>query len=164
MRKEELVSIIDSLLPRVYGLAFALMGDELEAEQVIIDAYTVYLMQDKDFLLKESFDSSDSKERSSIRRYLLKELFREVFELCQKRIPQLSGKNRKNLLEFESFYRIGVNKRAVMYLKEIEKFQIEDLQEIFSMERHRVLELFHNAKHELLIDKKINNEEMLSWN
>ena len=163
MRREEIISTIDSLIPKVYSFAFALMGDELQAEQAVIDAYTVYLMQDKDFLLDESYDANDTKERSLMRKYFLKELIREVYELSIKRIPQLSGKLRRNLLEYEAFYRIALNKRALMYLKEVEKFSIEELQEIFSMERHSVVELFHNAKHELMIDKVIQNEEQIVW-
>jgi hypothetical protein len=53
MNKVQLIPLIDSLLPKVYGFAFSLLGDELQAEQAVIDAYTVFLMKEKDFLVKE---------------------------------------------------------------------------------------------------------------
>ncbi len=161
MKKEELLSIIDSQIPKFYGFSYALLGDELEAEQVIIDAYTVFLMKEKDFLTEEEGDFEDKHYRQSIKKYLLREMTREIYELSIKRFSKFH-KNQKNLLEYNCFFEMNMNKRALIYLKEVGLYTVKDLQEIFTLERHQVIELFYNAKFELLNEsnKAINLESL----
>jgi hypothetical protein len=162
MNKVQLTSLIDSLLPKVYGFSFALLGDELQAEQAVIDAYTVFLMKEKSFLVNEEIDSESNKHRQGFKKYLLREMTREVYELSLKRISQLGGK-RKTLLEYESFYSLNLNKRALLYLKEIGLYTVSDLQEIFGLERYQVIETYYNARHELLIDNTKYEQETQQW-
>ncbi|MFT6631390.1 MAG: hypothetical protein ACJAS4_001339 [Bacteriovoracaceae bacterium] len=162
MNKVQLIPLIDSLLPKVYGFAFSLLGDELQAEQAVIDAYTVFLMKEKDFLVKEEMDSDNNRHRQGLKKYLLREITREVYELSLKRISQLGGK-RKSLLEFESFYSLNLNKRALLYLKEIGLYTVSDLQEIFSLERHQVIETYYNARFEILNDNTNYTQETQQW-
>lgn len=163
MKKEEIIPLIDTIIPRVYSFAFALLGDELQSEQIVADAFTVFIMRDKEFLLKEEFQVEDKKQRKMILKYLSKEMTRGVYELSIKRIPHLVGSYRKNQLEFESFYQLSINKRAVMYLKEVGLYSIKELQEIFSLKRHQIIETYHNARHELLNNNSSSDEEMMSW-
>ena len=155
MRKEEVITLIDSIIPKLYGFAFALVGDELQAEQLIVDAYTVYIMEDVNFLIGEDYIASNKTHRRNYRKYLLREIIGEIYELALKRIPQLASLHSKanrnsDYMEYESFYNLNINKRALLYLKEIAQFSIDEIQEIFAIERFQVLEIFHNSKHEIV--------------
>ncbi len=149
MKKSEVTILIDSLLPRLYGYAYALVGSDLHAEQLIVDAYTVYIVNDKHFLSSAHYDFQDKHERAEIKKYLLKEMLSCIYELAVKRAPQILG-HAKECLEHEKFYELDVQKRAVVYLKEAAGYPVEDLQEIFAMQRYQILELLHNSKSILL--------------
>jgi hypothetical protein len=134
MTKSEITILIDSLLPRLYGYAYALVGSDLHAEQLIIDAYTVYIVNDKEFLSSANYDFQDKHERSEIKKYLLKEMMASVYELAMKRAPQVLG-HAKEYLEHDKFFEIDIQKRAALYLKEVAGYPVEDLQEIFALQR-----------------------------
>ena len=151
MTKSEIITLVDSLLPRLYGYAYALMGSELHAEQLIIDAYTVYIISDKDFLTSTKYDFENKFERTEIKKYLLKEMYFALYELAMKRAPQVIGRS-KEYLEYSKFYELDIQKRAIIYLKEVAGYPVEDLQEIFSLKRFQVLEVLHNARNILLSD------------
>lgn len=153
MNKVELIPLIDNLVPKVYGFAFSLLGDELQAEQAVIDAYTVFLMKEKDFLIDEELDPESKQDRKSLKKFLLREMTREVYELSLKRVSQF-GRNKKSPPEFNRFYSLSLNKRALIYLKEVGLYTVSDLQEIFALERHQVIEAYYNARYELLSEDK----------
>ena len=162
MESSELMYYMNQLLPKLYKFSFALVGEETMAEQLIIDGHTVFTMREKKLLLKEKF----SKGKGSIRfkKYLFRQLVAEIYELASQRINN-TYIERENLLEYESFYKVQLRKRALIYLKEIENFKVEELQEVFMLQRHEVLEIYYNVSNEILIDREFSTaENQIGWN
>lgn len=151
MRKEELENIVDSITPKLYGFCTALTRNVQEAEQIFIDAYTVFILKEKNFVAEMQFDPESKKDRVSTKRYLLNELIKEIYELARIRAPKNRYDN-SSFLEYESFYDLNIQKRAILYLKDVANMQVEDLQEIFVIQRHQVIELLHNSYYGLVKD------------
>ena len=159
MKKLDLEILFESILPKLYGLSFALCNDEAMAQQLVVDAYTVFIMREKDFVSDMDFDTAIGQDRVATKRYLYCELIREIFELGLKRKSQFQLNSGENF-EFDNYFDLPIQKRAILYLKEIAKLDITDLQEIFSLQRHQVLESLHNS-HFCLTQDLLNNEMQL---
>lgn len=159
MKKLELELLFESILSKLYGFSFILSNDNEVAEQLIVDAYTVFIMREKDFLSDMDIDTELGQDRVATKRYLYCELIREIFELALKRKNQFKLSSEDNL-EFDNYFDLPIQKRAILYLKEIAKLDIVDLQEIFSLQRHQVLESLHNS-HFCLTQDLLNQEIQL---
>lgn len=143
--------IIDELADPLFGFCFALTGKTEEAEQLIVDAYTVFLLREKKFLRKEKVGRKGSRERRAIKKYLYKELLGEILDLAQKR--PVENKNDISISgEYESFFQMSLLNRAVLYLKEVKGFHLDDIQQVLNLERHRAVELYYNARYEMVRD------------
>ena len=154
MKKEELKTQLDSVLPRLYAFSKSLIIDELHAEQLVLDSLTVFLVAEKSFLSDMSFDAQDKNDRIEIKKYLLKNLLVQIYALALKRTPHILKSSTEHF-EFKNFYSLSTQKRAILYLKEIAQYTVEDLQQLFNLKRHEIIELYHNSKYELLKDRKI---------
>jgi len=160
MRKEQLETILDSITPKLYGFCTALTRSEQEAEQMFVDAYTVFILKEKHFVAEMQFDIESKKDRVSTKRYFLNEILKEIYELARVRNPKNRYDN-SSFLEYESFYDLNIQKRAILYLKDVANMSIEDLQEVFVLQRHQVIELLHNSYYGLVKDIKDFNETSL---
>ncbi len=162
MQKNELDFLLEKITPKLFNFTYGLTGEELSAEQLILDSYTVFLMENKDFLSSQDYDSSDRLDRNRVTKFLYREMVREVFDLGVKRAHQynLGGHELQNP-EFKDYFQVSIKKRAVLFLKEVEGFTITELQEVFTLDRYQVVELYHNAKHEVLGTK---SEKSLNTN
>jgi len=163
MEKRQLIHAINALMPKTYGFAYAMSGDDLQAEQLVLDAYTVLLMDNEDYFGDEEFDLSQRNSRQNFNRFLLKELCAEVYHLAMKRAHMY----RKNIhhvpSEYIAFHRLDVRNRALLYLKEVLNFSVVELQETLAMSRAQVIEVFYNASHEIINDKSSSLSEENSW-
>ena len=149
MNKAELAPILDNLLPKLFSFAYSLIPDELQAEQMVIDAYSVFIIREKDYIENYSLNTERKKDRSMFRRFLMKSLLRDIYLLGAKRAAQL-----KNLVfekSYDSYYERGVSERAILYMKDILGLEIEEIQEVMQMQKHHVIENIYNARNSILI-------------
>lgn len=144
MNKSELAPLIDSLIPGLYGFGYCLVPDELQAEQLVVDAYSVFLIRDGQNL-RDLDLAGGSKERARAKRYIQNQMLADMFDLGKKRAPQLRALFR-NLTENQDFYGLELAQRACLYAKEHLGCAHEDLEEIFAMKKHQIVELLHNAR------------------
>lgn len=149
MKKTELESLINSIIPKLYSFAYAMIQDEEQAEQLIVDSYSVFLVREKHFISEYEFNNS-KKDTVSIKRYLLLNMIREIFKLGTQRSSQLKSLKSVAHNEYDSFYKLNSTQRAVLLLKENLKFSIEVIQEALSIEKHQVIEQLYNSRHKLL--------------
>lgn len=160
MNKNELSFLMDSITPKLWSFACALDPRESEPIKLVTDSYTVFLIKEKNFLLKEAYNLKNRDEKNSIRNYILKEMLKEIFELALKRI----GTRRFgdiSLREYSDFYSLKLKSRAVLFLKENLKMSSEEIQEIFLWKKHEVIESFYNATNELLKESGQSEEQRL---
>ena len=85
---------------------------------------------------------------------------KEVYELARVRAPKNKMDNAK-FREYEIFYDLNIQKRAMLYLKDVIGMKVEDIQEVFVMQRHQVLELLHNSYYGLVKDVSFFQESKL---
>ena len=159
MKKNEISNILDSITPKLFGLAYAIVGEDLSAEQLIVDAYTVFVVREKNYLAGLSYDKTIKRERVGMKKYLSREMYQSIFSLAVKRFSSQNSET-TDALEFEQFYELEIKKRAVIYLKEIEGLSVKDLQEVFLLQRHEVIECIYHTQDHLLsgINEVVSHE------
>ncbi len=150
MKQFQLNNLLDELSQPLFGFSYALCGDREEAQKLIVDAYTVYIVREKRFISGKELDSQNLKERRDFKKYLYKELLGEILELALKRLT--GHRVDTEVEEHKCFFTMGIFSRAVFYLKEMKGFTIEDIQEVFGLERHRALEFYYNARQAMVGD------------
>ena len=163
MTQQELEKIIDSIFPKLLGFSSSLTSTADQAQQTLIDAYTVFVLREKNFISKMEAKLEDRVERLATKRYFLNELLKEIYDLAQMR--KEPGKiDHSKFREYENFFDLNLQKRAILYLKNKQNMSIEDLQEIFTMQRHQVIELLHNSYYKLIKDvqyNQVNHQEQV---
>lgn len=159
MKRSDLEKIIDSLFPRLYGFSSALTQDTDQASQTLVDAYTVFILREKNFIADMELNLENRAERVSAKRYFFNELLKEIFELAKMRRPDRKIDN-SGFREYQNFYDLNLQRRAIIYLKDVEGLSIEDLQEVFVMQRHQVVELLHNSYYELVKDIRVEESPL----
>lgn len=145
MKKVELQSLVNSLIPKFYSFAYALMPDELQAQQMVIDAYAVFLVREKKFIREFNY-KPQTKEKTVIKRYIMAHILSELFQMGLKRSAQLRLTIKGELGIYDSFYRLKTLHRAVLFLKENFHYSVEGIQEVLGLEKYQVIESLYNAR------------------
>ena len=63
MKSDLLRSVTNNLLTNFYTFSFSILPDELQAEQLIIDSYSVFLVRHKEFI--DSIDVAAFKKNNN---------------------------------------------------------------------------------------------------
>lgn len=90
---------LHSLSPKLYSFAYALIPDDLQAQQIVLDAYSLLFIKNLDL------DEKDS---------ILSLLLAHIYLLGKKRAVQLEGSVTTNSSQF---YTLNVTERAVLFLR-----------------------------------------------
>jgi DNA-directed RNA polymerase specialized sigma24 family protein len=149
MKRNEIESLLNLIIPKLYSFAYAMIQDEDEAEQLIVDAYSVFLVREKHFIAEFEYNGT-KKDKKSFKSYLLINLVGELYGLGVKRSTQQKLQNRLDHGEFDSFYKLDSTQRAVLFLKENLKFSIELIQETLKIKKHQVVEQLYNSRHRII--------------
>lgn len=149
MNKAELAPILDHLLPKLFSFAYSLIPDELQAEQMVIDAYSVFIILEKERIESYQLDSTRRGQRTRFKRFLLKGLLRDILKIALKRSPQLgqfkSGEN------YQEFYLLDISERATLYMRDILGLDLDEVQEVMQFKKHQAIEKVYNARNNLII-------------
>ncbi|MBF0207355.1 MAG: hypothetical protein HQK53_10750, partial [Oligoflexia bacterium] len=96
MNKKIFEQYVSELIPELYSYAYALVPDDLQAEQVVIDAYTVLSVHEKNLISAIIISSSANKlnhqHNGDKEKLLLKEkIYAYIYTVGAKRFTQLDG-------------------------------------------------------------------------
>lgn len=149
MRIQQFEILMETQLQKLFGLCCALTPSLKLSEQLFVDAYTVFVVEEKEFLAKEDFDTTDNSERLSVKRYLFNSISRHIVELASKKSRYFDEVLKNSQLEYTNFFELKNNHKAVLFLKEKLNIDLKDLQEIFALQPHQVKEIYHNALYKL---------------
>lgn len=149
MKKAQLQTLLNSLIPKFYSFAYALVPDELQAEQMVIDAYAVFLVREKKFITEFKY-TGDKKEKSILKKFLMAHMVGELYKMGLKRSSQLRILTQRDHGQYSSFYQLKTNQRAILFLKESFKYSIEGIQEILGLQKYQVIETLYNGRHSIL--------------
>lgn len=149
MKNTDLETLINPLLPKFYAFSFCMIQDDTQAEQLIIDAYSVFIVREKNFIEEYDF-SNERKERASFKKYLFANMIHDIFELSLKRTIQTKYQFKNQYNEYDSFYQLDQLQRATLFLKEKLEMSIEGIEETLRIKKHQVIESLHNARFKIL--------------
>lgn len=149
MKKVELQTLVNSLIPKFYSFAYALVPDELQAEQMVIDAYAVFLVREKNFITEFKY-KGDKKEKSAMKKFIMAHMLSELYQTGLKRASQLKVLGQRDHGQYDSFYRLKANYRAILFLKESFNMTAAGIQEVLGLEKYQVIEALYNARESIM--------------
>jgi hypothetical protein len=154
MKKTELQSIVTPLIPKLYSFAYAMVPEEMLAEQLVMDAYAVFVVREKQFI--KNFDyKEDKKEKTAVKRYILSGILLDIYQLGVKRSAQVKYSQRnKDFGLYTPFYKLNSLQRAVIFLKENFKYSTQGIQEILNLEKLQVIEAIYNGRNLILASEE----------
>lgn len=157
MKSDQLKSVVDNLLSKLYSFAHSIIPDELQAEQLIIDSYSIFLMKHKKPLeqLELGKRKKDTRLRIHVRNYVYRSMLEVIFELGLKRSSQLNIESTTD--QYKSFYSLTPTQRAILHLQEVLEFSPEETCRIVGVTKHEAIEQFYNAQN--ILRKAIANRQ-----
>ncbi|GEM_PF-1240172 len=159
MKRTELINLLLPLNEKLYQMAYCLIPDDLQAEQLVIDGVNAFLLKEAKWVAQFTDGEVDPKKAAGLRRQLLKKILRFQFEIGQKRSFQLIEQYRTDIPSaFKKFYDLDVRVRAVMTLRFDFLFQTEEIEDICQMPRFEVIEKLHNGR--FMLSKDLNTKNI----
>ena len=103
MKHSDINSIVSKCISQLFPFAYSLIPDELQAEQLILDAYAVFILKENTFLKEALIDLDDDKEANEITQFFLMSIMGEIYQLAKKRISQL-GDSLEHNAKYNTYY------------------------------------------------------------
>lgn len=154
MKRKDFFQLIQPLTDKLYRMAHALIPDDLQAEQLVIDSLNAYLIKEK----KHIFAAADLEELSKKdvqlqRRHHFKGILHYMGEIGVRRSLQLVDQMKLSRpSNFGAFFGLEPKVRLVMSLRYDFQFTVEEIGDITGMLRYEVIEKLHNGRFLLLND------------
>jgi hypothetical protein len=145
MDRQEVFKYIRFISKKVYKFSYAMMADELQAEQLFVDGINAFVLKNK-----EQLNQIDSEQlpASKMRKWFYLEIMQECYDLATKRWQQLqiagSAPN--------GFSKLTPLQKAVLFLKEVEGQSFEAIAKICSIDTQTVIESIYSARDILIRD------------
>jgi hypothetical protein len=144
VRKKDLFTLIQPLLPKCHSLAMSLLPDDLQAQQLIVDSFTQCLLKEKSLWLDRDWDESDKKDQLHLRRLMLKSWIKVMVHLGMRRATQLQI--RYEGVEQREFYQLDASTRVVAWLKYDQGWSISEIESTLGLKKFEVIEKVHNSR------------------
>ena len=131
-----------------FGFAYSLLSDDLQAQQVVIDAIYVLNLKKSD-LVENLLATTENSTQVDILAQINKFILTQIFTISQKRIIHL-----KNSIaldnSFLAFYNLNTAKRALLYLKYKTQTTFSDIAEIIGVNEFELMGLLSTAQKNLM--------------
>lgn len=151
MKRKDFFQLVTPLTEKLYRLAYALIPDDLQAEQLVVDSFNAYLLKEKKEILKREVDLKNKKELQVLRRIYLRGILKYTCAIGQRRAMQLLDQTQVSRPEnFKSFYALDPRVRMVVSLRYDLQFSVEEIEEIAQILKYEVIEKLHNGRFLLL--------------
>lgn len=161
MKRAQINDIIQSFIPKLYALAFAIAPDEAISRRVVNDAFGIFLVQDQDILDGLTKKWSDKRIFVQYKKDFFRMLCSNVYKLSLKRFEE-EFRHSSTYQQIGSFYRLlDSSSRATIYLKHKLQMSHQDIAIITEVEKSKVIERLINARNQLeQIDRVENPHKM----
>lgn len=147
MKRMEFFEIIAPVSDKLYRFAFNLIPDDLQAEQLVIDAFNAFLIKEKKNILSKEFEMQDKKSLQLLRRSFFKGILSYMSEIGARRSMQLMEQMKLTRpAEFTNFFGLDAKVRAVLTLRYDFQFTVVEIEDILHMPRYEVIEKLHNGR------------------
>ncbi len=128
--------------PELFSFSYALIPDELQAQQIVTDSLAVLALKHQELLETVFVGDSDTRERKD--RFIKVALFESAYSLATKREKQLNISNESN----RSFYLLPITSRALLFLTFKTDFTQEEFADIISRDKYEVAAMCAIARKE----------------
>jgi hypothetical protein len=153
MKRKEFYQLLEPLSERLYRFAYGLVPDDLQAEQLVIDAVNAYLLRASKSIDARHVNLLDKKDVILQRRSLLKDILKNILDIGIRRAGHLTELVKSDSQDnYSIFYSLDPKVRFVIALRYDGQFSVEEMMEITSMPKYEVIEKLHNGRF-LILDK-----------
>lgn len=154
MKRMDFYHLVKPVTDKLYRMAFCLIPDDLQAEQLVIDSLNAYLIKDKkNILALPEFETLSKKDIQIKRRNAFKGVLKYMGEIGVRRSSQLKDQlTSMRPTDFANFYKLEPKVRLVITLRYDFQFTVEEIEDIVSMPRYEVIEKIHNGRFLLMND------------
>jgi hypothetical protein len=153
MKRKDFYQILQPLLGKLYNVAYGLVPDDLQSEQLVIDSVNAYLIKEKKTILRKEIDLLSKKETQIYRRILFKGILRYLTDIGTRRSLQLSEQMRLTRpQEYAAYFSLEPQVRLILKLRFELQFSVDEIGEITQMPRYEVIEKVHNGRFLLMND------------
>jgi hypothetical protein len=154
MKRKDFYQLVLPITDKLYRMAFRLIPDDLQAEQLVVDSLNAYLIKEKKKIIAASeYELLSKKDIQILRRLYFKGILRYMGEIGCRRSSQLVDQTKFNQpSDFQSFYGLAPKVRLVISLRYDFQFTVDEIEDIASMPRYEVIEKLHNGRFLLLND------------
>lgn len=152
-------SHIQKLTPELFSFGVALVPDDLQAQQIVIDAVAAFVVDGKSIVV--SYERAEDEEmRKVIMTEAKKQLMRNMFQIGKRRCEQLSALC-QDVNKFQTFYKLPVLERAVLFLKHKVLADFSDIEFVTGVERLEIISRLNYAREELVANSGSSSQEDL---
>ncbi|MCO4794100.1 MAG: hypothetical protein KC493_10325 [Bacteriovoracaceae bacterium] len=156
MKRKDLEILLQKANVDLYGYAYCLIPDELQASQLVMDAMAI-LTLDKKSLLEDLLLSEEEKEKRLNLFIIKKFLYRAIYKLSVKRINQI-----RSSLDFSgdyiSFHGLNLEQKSAIYLKRKTSLELSDIQEILNIKKPEMISTLATARQLLAVRSGIDTK------
>lgn len=155
MTRKDFYLLVQPLTEKLYQYAFALIPDDLQAEQLVIDSMNALLIKEKKALLRKELVITQKKEVGVYRRIVFKALLKHLTAIGIRRSLQLADQVKQSRpQEFAAYYALDPKVRVVLRMRYESLFSVEEITDILQVPRYEVIEKLHNGRFLLSGDMK----------
>jgi len=154
MNRSDFFHLVQPLTSKLYRAGYCLMPDDLQVEQLVIDAFNGYLIREKKSILEHKDLNQYSKKDLQVqRRIFFKGILKYLSDIGVRRSLQMSDQmNRSRPHDFQSFFKLDPRVRLTLCLRYDFQFTTNEIEDITGMTRYEVIEKLHNGRYLLLHD------------
>ena len=155
MKRMDFYELVQPLTEKLYTIAYSLVPDDLQAEQLVIDGINAFLIKEKKAIFNKQIDKENKKEVQLYRRTLMKGILRYLSTIGIRRSTQLLDQMRLTRpTEYSAFFSLEPKVRIILRLRYDSQFTVEEICDIIQVPRYEVIEKIHNGRFLLLNDMK----------
>jgi DNA-directed RNA polymerase specialized sigma24 family protein len=143
--KSGLKEYLERNLNDLFSFSFCLLPDELQAQQLLLDALSVFALGEKD-LVEEFEVVVDPQRKLALMKVLRKSIMRAIFHMASKRASQLESTlfSRENTPDV--FFHLAISQRAVLYLKHKLNFDFSEIEHILGKHSTEVMGILSQGR------------------
>lgn len=151
MKTKDFYQLIQPLSEKLYRTAYNLLPDDLQAEQLVIDALNAYLIKERSSILRKDVDLRSKRDTLTQRRQTFKGILGTMTVIGLRRATQLSEQLKLQApIEFRSFFDVEPKGRLILTLRYDQQFTVDEISDIVGAPRFEVIEKLHNGRFLLL--------------
>ena len=146
MKTADLEIIIKNLAPELYGYAYILIPDDLQAGQLIIDATQNFILRKKTYIDKILLADATEEVVSEIQL----RLFQAIYEIAKKRFHQIQM-SLNSLKDHDNFFlSLEFEEKSMLYLRVRAAFDIAQIEMVMNKDRATILAFLSDARMKMI--------------